>query len=176
MGETGPAGGNRRQALCRIVPEARTRREVGIAAAPPFVDRAGSGKSRLLYLPSVGFCLMLSLAVDGLRGRVRYVIPALILAFHFAALQHNLSSWEYASEKAQAVSAAAGKCAGLGTQRIAALSSQRAQSSPLLLHRVWRFGLATGDAAHRGCENSRHIARGPVEQNRDLAPERGETE
>jgi hypothetical protein len=76
------------------------------------------GKSRLLYLPSVGFCLMLSLAVDGLRGRVRYVIPALILAFHFAALQHNLNSWEYASEKAKAVSAAAGKCAGPGTQRI----------------------------------------------------------
>ena len=76
------------------------------------------GKSRLLYLPSVGFCLMLSLAIDGLRGRVRYVIPALILAFHFAALQHNLNSWEYASEKAKAVSAAAGKCAGPGTQRI----------------------------------------------------------
>ncbi len=76
------------------------------------------GKSRLLYLPSVGFCLMLSLAVDGLRGRVRYVIPGLILAFHFAALQHNLNSWEYASEKAEAVSKAAGKCAGPGTRRI----------------------------------------------------------
>lgn len=75
-------------------------------------------KSRLLYLPSVGFCLMLSLAVDGLRGRLRYVIPALILSFHFAALQHNLNSWEYASEKAKAVSAAAGKCAGHGAQRI----------------------------------------------------------
>jgi hypothetical protein len=70
------------------------------------------GKSRLLYLPSVGFCLMLSLAVDGLRGRARYVLPGLILSFHFAALQHNLNSWRYASEKAKAVSAAAGKCTG----------------------------------------------------------------
>jgi protein O-mannosyl-transferase len=70
------------------------------------------GKSRLLYLPSIGFCLMLSLAVDGLRGRARYVIPGLILSFHFAALEHNLNSWEYASEKAKAVSAAAGECTG----------------------------------------------------------------
>jgi len=61
---------------------------------------------------------MLSLTIDGLRGRVRYVIPALILAFHFAALQHNLNAWEYASEKAKAVPAAAAKCAGPETQRI----------------------------------------------------------
>src|SRR5438270_587549 len=56
--------------------------------------------------------LMLSLAVGGLRGRARYVIPGLILSFHFAALQHNLNSWEYASAKARAVSAVAGKCTG----------------------------------------------------------------
>ena len=70
------------------------------------------GKSRLLYLPSVGFCLMLSLAIDSLRGRVRYLIPGLILSFHFAVLQHNLNLWEYASEKAKTVSATAGKCTG----------------------------------------------------------------
>ncbi len=76
------------------------------------------GKSRLLYLPSIGFCLLLALAVDALRGRVRYVLSGLILAFHAAALQHNLNSWIYASEKAKTISAAVVKCPGSGTQRI----------------------------------------------------------
>jgi hypothetical protein len=75
-------------------------------------------KSRLLYLPSVGFCLMLAVAVDGLRGRKRYVLPGFFVAFHFVALQHNLRLWEDASEKAKAISSAAVKCAGPGTQRI----------------------------------------------------------
>jgi hypothetical protein len=75
---------------------------------------AGLGNSRLLYLPSVGFCLMLAVAVDGLNGWGRWVIPALILGFNFAALQHNLDSWEYASEKVKATSTAARTCLSSG--------------------------------------------------------------
>src|SRR5205807_4206276 len=68
--------------------------------------------ARLLYLPSVGFCLMLAVAVEGLRGRLRWIIPGVILAFNFAALQHNLDAWEYASGEAKLLCAVAGNSAG----------------------------------------------------------------
>jgi hypothetical protein len=87
---------------------------VVISALPP-LHLLGIGadlaNSRLLYLPSVGFCLMLAVVVGGLRGRARCIIPGVILAFHFAALQHNLNEWEYASGKAKAACAIAAECA-----------------------------------------------------------------
>jgi hypothetical protein len=92
-----------------------------VSALPPLhllAIGAGLGNSRLLYLPSVGFCLMLAVAVDGLSGRVRWIIPTVILAFNFATLQHNLDSWEYASEKAKATSAAARNCISPGVGEI----------------------------------------------------------
>ena len=55
--------------------------------------------SRILYLPSAGFCLLLALTVDGLPQPGRFIVPAVILAFNFTALQHNLDSWAYASSK-----------------------------------------------------------------------------
>lgn len=58
--------------------------------------------SRVLYLPSVWFAILLALAVDGVPGRVRYAIAAIILSFHFAALQHNLGFWEAASAQVKA--------------------------------------------------------------------------
>lgn len=73
-------------------------------------------KARLLYLPSVGFCLMLSLAADGLRGRMRYLAPCVVVLFHLAALQHNLDAWEYVAERARVAAAAAARCAGPGGQ------------------------------------------------------------
>jgi hypothetical protein len=85
-----------------------------VSALPPLhmlVIGAELGNSRLLYLPCVGFCLMLGVAVDGLRGRIRWVIPGVILAFNFAALHHNLNGWEYASQKAKAACAIAVQCA-----------------------------------------------------------------
>ena len=75
--------------------------------------------SRLLYLPSVGFCLMLAVAAEGLQGRVRWIIPGVILAFNFAALQHNLDAWEYVSEIVKSVSAVGMKCIIPGTEAIA---------------------------------------------------------
>jgi hypothetical protein len=74
--------------------------------------------ARLLYLPSVGFCLMMAVAVESLRGRVRWIIPGVILAFNFAALQHNLDAWEYASGKAKSVCAIAVKCLEPRTENI----------------------------------------------------------
>jgi len=60
--------------------------------------------SRVLYLPSVWFAILLALALDGTRGhgRVRYVAAAIVLVFHFAALQHNLGFWEAASAQVKA--------------------------------------------------------------------------
>lgn len=56
---------------------------------------------RLLYLPSVWFCLMLAFAVAGMERRV--VIAAVLLAFHFAALRHDLPFWQRASDQVQAI-------------------------------------------------------------------------
>src|SRR5207247_1779450 len=74
--------------------------------------------SRLLYLPSVGFCLMLAVAAEGLRHRGRWIIPGVILAFNFAALQHNLNQWEYASVKAKRICEVAMMCVGPQTENI----------------------------------------------------------
>ncbi|HWB84235.1 MAG TPA: hypothetical protein VG675_08850 [Bryobacteraceae bacterium] len=86
-----------------------------ICALPP-LHLLGIGadlrNSRLLYLPSIGFCLMLALAVDGLAHRSRWIVPAVILAFHAAALQHNLNAWECVSAKARAASEVAVQCVG----------------------------------------------------------------
>jgi hypothetical protein len=67
------------------------------------------GNSRILYLPSAGFCLMLALAVDGLNRWPRRIIPVVILTFNLAALQHNLNCWAYASAKAESACAAAAR-------------------------------------------------------------------
>jgi hypothetical protein len=92
-----------------------------LAALPPLhllLIGQDLGKSRLLYLPSIGFSLLLATVVDNLRDRVRWIILVVVLAFHASALQHNLDLWEYASAKAKSPSAAAVKCAVPSTQRI----------------------------------------------------------
>ena len=99
-----------------------------VSAIPPLhllVIGAELGNSRLLYLPSVGFCIMVAVAADGLRGRVHWILPGVILAFHFAALQHNLNSWQYASEKAKATSVAARNCvmSGVGEMMVSGIPS-----------------------------------------------------
>jgi len=68
--------------------------------------------ARLLYLPSVGFCLLLAIAAEKTSPRMRFVLPVLLIAFQWAALGHNLERWEYASKKAKAACAAAVQCKG----------------------------------------------------------------
>ena len=58
--------------------------------------------SRVLYLPSVWFAILLALALDGVSGRIRYAVGVIVLAFQFAALQHNLGFWEAASARVKA--------------------------------------------------------------------------
>lgn len=74
--------------------------------------------ARLLYLPCVGFCLMLAAAIDGVRGRSRYAAAAVILLFHFAALQHNLNAWERVSEKAKAAAPLIAGCGSPGPRKV----------------------------------------------------------
>jgi len=58
--------------------------------------------SRVLYLPSVWFAILIALAVDGLSPRARYAMAGIVLVFQFAALQHNLGFWEAASARVRA--------------------------------------------------------------------------
>jgi hypothetical protein len=67
-------------------------------------------KARLLYLPAMGFCLLLATAVEGLKRKSQWVISITILVFNIAALFHNLSSWEQAAQKAQAACSVAAAC------------------------------------------------------------------
>lgn len=67
-------------------------------------------KARLVYLPVLGFCLMLATAVEALRQKPRWVIAITILVFNSAALFHNLSAWGEAAQKAKAICSEAAAC------------------------------------------------------------------
>ncbi|HEX3879890.1 MAG TPA: hypothetical protein VHW24_23065 [Bryobacteraceae bacterium] len=58
-------------------------------------------KSRVLYLPSVGFALIFAAALEAARPRVAVIAASAILLFQFAALEHNLKIWRYVSQLAQ---------------------------------------------------------------------------
>src|ERR1022692_2225871 len=67
-------------------------------------------KARLLYLPAMGFCLLLATAVEGLKPRPQWAIAITILVFNIAALFHNLSAWGEAAEKARTACSMAAAC------------------------------------------------------------------
>ncbi len=51
-------------------------------------------KSRLLYLPSVGFALLIAASVESLQPKyLRWTVAAGLVAVNFAALNHNLNIW-----------------------------------------------------------------------------------
>jgi len=60
-------------------------------------------KARYLYLPSLGFCLLIATAVHRLAANVRWAIAAAVILFNFAVLEHNLIAWQSASKKAESV-------------------------------------------------------------------------
>lgn len=61
-------------------------------------------RSRMLYLPLAGFCLFLGVALGSLRSpRFQGLAALLLIAFHWAALQHNLKIWRTVSELADSV-------------------------------------------------------------------------
>jgi hypothetical protein len=58
-------------------------------------------KSRVLYLPSVGYALILAAALEAARPRLAIGTAAAILAFQAAALEHNLVIWGRVSRLAE---------------------------------------------------------------------------
>ncbi len=76
-------------------------------------------KSRVLYLPSIGFCLLLATAVE--RQKAKWIVAIAVLAFNFTALFHNLTAWEHSSQKAQTACSVAAHCAQSRGGRIAVL-------------------------------------------------------
>lgn len=58
---------------------------------------ADLGNSRVIYLPSVFFCLLLASAIWTLPSPHRWLTLAAILTFHIAALQHNITAWREVS-------------------------------------------------------------------------------
>ncbi|HYK90578.1 MAG TPA: hypothetical protein VE398_17525 [Acidobacteriota bacterium] len=91
-------------------------------------------KSRFLYLPSVGFCILLALAAEKLGGRKLWLVPCLVIAFNLSALDHNLKAWEYASTRARMACAAAVDCTKPSTGKLVV------SGIPAILHGVYFFG------------------------------------
>jgi hypothetical protein len=61
---------------------------------------------RLLYLPSIFFCILLGFAAGGVEARRGVASAVVLAAFHFVAVRHNLSFWEEASRQVAAICAA----------------------------------------------------------------------
>lgn len=90
-------------------------------------------KSRVLYLPSAGFCLFLAALARALPPRSRIAVAAVLLCFQAIALEHNLRGWQSASETVRAACAAAAKCA------IATGERPVVTGLPRTLHGVYAF-------------------------------------
>lgn len=85
-----------------------------LAAAIPPVQQLLIGadleKARLLYLPSLGFCLLAAAVMEGSRWELRVPAGLALLAFSSAALLHNLSIRETVAGKAKTVCQAVASC------------------------------------------------------------------
>ncbi len=67
-------------------------------------------KARLLYLPSVGFCLLASAMVERAAPNLRVAAGIAMLVFSFTALSHNLNVWEQVAAKSKTVCEAVASC------------------------------------------------------------------
>jgi len=86
-----------------------------LLAVPPLQQLligAGLQKARLLYLPSVAFCLLLATALEAVKPKAQWVLAFTMVAFNIAAIFHNLSAWDKASQKARAACSVAAACTG----------------------------------------------------------------
>ncbi|MBZ5604686.1 MAG: hypothetical protein LAO79_20500 [Acidobacteriia bacterium] len=73
---------------------------VVVAALPAFsrlLIGADLAKAHYVYLPSAGFCLLMGTLVDR-----RPAAASVVMLFSIAALEHNLSAWKFAAERADA--------------------------------------------------------------------------
>jgi len=76
-------------------------------------------KSRGLYLPSVGFALLLGLVLKTLHPvKLRLLVGGMILVLHFAVLQHNLGIWRRVSTLARQTCVSAARDIRPDTNRV----------------------------------------------------------
>lgn len=75
-------------------------------------------KSRLVYLPAAGFCLLLAAAATGLEGRRAWIVPAAIVAVSLVHLERNLDAWQYAASRTRPACVAAAQCLGPGGTKL----------------------------------------------------------
>jgi len=76
-------------------------------------------KSRLLYLPSVGFALLLATVLQGLaHKRVVPCVATCLLVFSYASLRHNLAIWGGVATLADRVCAEAVRHLTPSTERV----------------------------------------------------------
>jgi hypothetical protein len=68
-------------------------------------------KSRLLYLPSIGFCVFLASLVSRFGVWEGRVVGAGVILFNLLALNHNLVLWNHAAVRAKAACEATVRCA-----------------------------------------------------------------
>jgi hypothetical protein len=78
-------------------------------------------KARLLYLPSVAFCLLLGAVAQSLAAKPQWGVVLAILVFNIGALFHNLTEWEQVSRKASNACAVAAWCVNGRSSRIAVI-------------------------------------------------------
>jgi Dolichyl-phosphate-mannose-protein mannosyltransferase len=86
---------------------------VVVMALPPvqqLLIGADLEKARLVYLPSAGFSLLAASAVTMVERKLRWFAGFAMLAFSFAALEHNLGGWETAAAKSKTVCEAVALC------------------------------------------------------------------
>ncbi|HEY3128580.1 MAG TPA: hypothetical protein VGL91_03920 [Acidobacteriota bacterium] len=97
-----------------------------LLSALPAVTQLSLGadlqKSRLLYLPSAGFALLIALAVERLQTKyLRWLVASILVAFHLAALNHNLNIWRDVATLADRVCAAAAAKVSPATTKVIVL-------------------------------------------------------
>ena len=88
-------------------------------ALPQLLIGADLQKSRLLYLPSAGFCLLLGTAIEGLRSKHAALLAALgLIAFQSASLQHNLRLWNQVGRLADTTCSQIARDVSVSTQKV----------------------------------------------------------
>ncbi len=83
---------------------------LALAILPPLHLLGGAADlsgGRLLYLPSVFFCVMLAMAMENLNRTASIAIATALLAFHASALRHDLPFWHAAGDRVRAICAKA---------------------------------------------------------------------
>jgi hypothetical protein len=71
-------------------------------------------KSRVLYLPSVGFVLILAAAFEAMPRRSAVLAACALIAFQTAALEHNLLVWRGVADLAERTCASVARVAASG--------------------------------------------------------------